>query len=87
MLEGLNQYELKQFCRALYITVQEYFKSPENRKAFEEYYLQKYGKPYVWKTLADKLNEERKSSENDGNGMEIQADFKLESYEASASSV
>lgn len=70
MLEGLNQYELNQFCCALYITVQEYFKSSENRKAFEEYYLKKYGKPYVWKTLADKLSEERKSN-YDINGTKI----------------
>ena len=64
-LEGLNQYELREFCRELYKTVHAYFQKPENRKAFEEYYLKKYGKPDVWKTLADKLNEERKSSEND----------------------
>lgn len=26
----------------------EYFKSPAHRKAFEAWYMKKYGKPYVW---------------------------------------
>ena len=29
--------------------VQEYFRSPENRAAFEKWYQERYGKPYVWK--------------------------------------
>lgn len=26
-------------------------KSPENRAAFEQWYLEKYGKPYEWKHI------------------------------------
>ena len=28
--------------------VREYFKNPDHRKAFEVWYLKRYGKPYVW---------------------------------------
>ena len=31
--------------------VREYFKDPEHRKEFERWYLEKYGKPYEWKTV------------------------------------
>ena len=30
-------------------TVTEYFKDPEHRKEFEEWYLKEYGEPYLWK--------------------------------------
>ena len=29
--------------------VREYFRSLENRAAFEKWYLEQHGKPYVWK--------------------------------------
>lgn len=32
-------------CRA----ARAYFENEEHRRAFEEWYLQNYGKPYVWK--------------------------------------
>lgn len=31
--------------------VREYFKDQEHRKEFERWYLKKYGKPYVWKSV------------------------------------
>ena len=31
--------------------VREYFKDPEHRKEFERWYLEKYGKPYEWKSV------------------------------------
>ena len=31
--------------------VREYFKTRDNRTAFEEWYLKKYGKPYEWKKV------------------------------------
>ncbi len=38
------------FGKILLKRVRETLRDPENRKKFEEWYLQKYGEPYVWKT-------------------------------------
>lgn len=35
--------------------VREYFKDPEHRKEFEQWYLKKYGLPYEWKPVSWKL--------------------------------
>ena len=64
-LEGLNPYKLKQFAQILARTVQDYMQDPEHRREFEKWYLKEYGKPYVWKTLADKENERKSNYDND----------------------
>ena len=33
-------------------SVREYFKEEENRKKFEQWYEQRYGSQYVWKTVS-----------------------------------
>ena len=43
VLEGLGTYVAR--------AVQKCFKKEENRKAFEQWYFEKYGKEYVWKTM------------------------------------
>lgn len=40
---------LNSFCRNLRRTVRRYLDNPDHRREFEEWYLQKYGKPYQWK--------------------------------------
>lgn len=42
------------FCDILVRKVREYFKDEENRKKFEEWYRQKYGKEYEWRDAHDK---------------------------------
>lgn len=37
------------FCTILARKVENYFQDKENRKKFEDWYRQKYGKEYVWK--------------------------------------
>lgn len=37
------------FCRDLRRRVRRYLDTPAHRREFEEWYLQKYGKPYQWK--------------------------------------
>ena len=36
------------FTAALMQKVERYFQNLEHRKAFEVWYLKRYGKPYVW---------------------------------------
>lgn len=45
------QGQAKAFALLLAQEVREYFKDPEHRKDFEQWYLKKYGKPYVWKSV------------------------------------
>lgn len=42
------------FCDILMRKVSDYFKDEENRKKFEEWYRQKYGKEYEWRDAHDK---------------------------------
>ena len=42
------QGQAKAFSSLLARSVREYFKDAENRKKFEQWYEQKYGKPYKW---------------------------------------
>lgn len=37
------------FGRAVCSAVKTFFENETNRRAFEEWYLKNYGKPYVWK--------------------------------------
>lgn len=36
------------FTAILMRKVEQYFQNPEHRKAFEVWYLKRYGKPYTW---------------------------------------
>lgn len=45
----LKSGDAKLFARYIAKDIQEYFKTEEHRKEFEEYYFEKYGKEYVWK--------------------------------------
>lgn len=40
--------QAKAFSSLLARSVREYFKDEENRRKFESWYEQKYGKPYEW---------------------------------------
>lgn len=40
-------------CDVLMSKVREYFRDEEHRKAFEEWYRQKYGKEYEWRDAHD----------------------------------
>lgn len=40
--------QAKAFSSLLARSVREYFKDEENRRKFENWYEQKYGKPYEW---------------------------------------
>lgn len=42
------QGQAKAFSSLLARSVREYFKDEENRREFENWYEQKYGKPYKW---------------------------------------
>lgn len=42
---------LETFATYVAREVQKCFKKEENRKAFEKWYFEKYGKEYVWKTM------------------------------------
>ena len=46
--------EEKPFCTILAKKVEAYFQDEENRKRFEEWYRQKYGKEYDWRKIRDK---------------------------------
>ncbi len=41
--------EEKAVCSILVEKVNQYFKDPKHRKAFEEWYRQRYGKEYEWR--------------------------------------
>ena len=49
------QGQAKAFALLLAQEVREYFKDPEHRKEFEQWYLKKYGELYVWKPVKWKL--------------------------------
>lgn len=49
-----KQAQLNAMGRTLARTVREYFKDPAHRREFEAWYLDRYGKPYVWKTINEK---------------------------------
>lgn len=36
------------FMKIIIKGTEEFYKIPENRAKFEQFYLEKYGKPYVW---------------------------------------
>lgn len=40
--------QAKAFASLLARSVREFFQDERHRKEFEEWYLKKYGKPYVW---------------------------------------
>jgi len=48
-METKKNIYLPSFCRYLYKTVWNYLQDAEHQKQFEEWYLEKYGKPYQWK--------------------------------------
>lgn len=51
-LMGLNASYIREgsaLCSVLADRVKEYFKDEENRKKFEIWYQEKYGKPYKWR--------------------------------------
>lgn len=43
--------QAKAFASLLARSVREFFRDEQHRKEFEDWYLKKYGKPYVWQTL------------------------------------
>lgn len=43
--------QLRLMGKYLAKTVREYFRDPENRKKFEKWYKEKYGRDYVWETI------------------------------------
>lgn len=45
----LRTLEGSALCSVLADKVKEYFKDEENRKKFEIWYQEKYGKPYKWR--------------------------------------
>ena len=45
------QGQAKAFSLLLARSVREFFKDGANRKQFESWYEQKYGKPYEWKPM------------------------------------
>ena len=45
----LREYREEMTLKKLIKAVQECLKDPANRAEFEQWYLEKYGKPYVWK--------------------------------------
>ncbi len=44
---------MNSFCRELRRRVRRYYADRGHRREFEEWYLQKYGKPYQWKKGSD----------------------------------
>lgn len=46
-----KQVQLRLFGQHLAKTVREYFRDSENRKKFEKWYKEKYGRDYVWETV------------------------------------
>lgn len=45
----MNEQQIKELSRDLCRIVGDYLKNEAYRKAFEDWYFKKYGKPYVWK--------------------------------------
>lgn len=43
--------QAKAFASLLARSVREFFQVEQHRKEFEEWYLKKYGKPYVWEPV------------------------------------
>ena len=43
--------QAKAFASLLARSVREFFQDEQHRKEFEEWYLKKYGKPYVWEPV------------------------------------
>ena len=43
--------QAKAFASLLARSVREFFRDEQHRKEFEEWYLKKYGKPYVWEPV------------------------------------
>lgn len=44
--------QAKALSRLLAKNVREYFKEDDHRKAFEAWYLKRYGKPYQWVNIS-----------------------------------
>lgn len=44
--------QAKAFTSLLARSVREFFRDEQHRKEFEEWYLKKYGKPYVWESVS-----------------------------------
>lgn len=44
--------QAKAFASLLARSVREFFQDEQHRKEFEERYLNKYGKPYVWESVS-----------------------------------
>lgn len=44
--------QAKAFASLLARSVREFFQDERHRKEFEEWYLKKYGKPYVWESVS-----------------------------------
>lgn len=44
--------QAKAFASLLARSVREFFRDEQHRKEFEEWYLKKYGKPYVWESVS-----------------------------------
>ena len=44
--------QAKAFASLLARSVREFFRDEQHRKEFEEWYLNKYGKPYVWESVS-----------------------------------
>lgn len=51
--------QAKAFASLLARSVREFFQNERHRKEFEEWYLKKYGTPYVWKTTNLKSQDTR----------------------------
>ena len=62
----IDPFAMRCLARKVYFVVQNYYKDPNNRKEFDEWYLATYGKPYVWKTVEETLAE-KKALEEQGN--------------------
>lgn len=45
----MNEQQIKELSRDLCRIVGDYLKNEAYRKAFEDWYFKKHGKPYVWK--------------------------------------
>ena len=43
--------QAKAFASLLARSVREYFRNEQHRKEFEDWYMKKYGRPYVWKPV------------------------------------
>lgn len=50
--EKTTETAFRGLARELSFAVTDYFRKEENRHAFEKWYLETHGKPYVWNTAA-----------------------------------